>query len=136
MNKSQISYTWKILDNKAKWVCKNLFWCGYANFDPLARENFQHLMFITVLFLVSTVGHIYPHISDWVTKSAYVLRGFELATYQREYDVLSCWAICNTLCCMWESDIGMTRCLLRSCKRSRTILKLHRTLNVVSQNLD
>ena len=49
------------------------------------------------LSLVWTVGHMDPHITDEVTKSAEVPKEFELATYQFKCDALAYWDIHNTL---------------------------------------
>ena len=48
--------------NNTKGVCSHLF-LGYgkANSDPLAKENLHHLIFISALFLVWTVGHMDPY---------------------------------------------------------------------------
>ena len=43
-----------------------------------------------------TVGHMYSHVTDWVTKCGQVPREFELATYQSEFDALTNQTIRNT----------------------------------------
>ena len=57
----------------------------------------DHLMFIAALLLVSPVGNMEPHLTNWVTKPGHVPRDFELATYQFESVILTYWAIRNTM---------------------------------------
>ena len=76
-----------ILANNKKLLWSHLIVSAKANFEPLARGNLHHLMFITALFLVWTLRHMDPHlITDSVTKSAKLPREFKLVTYQFEYD--------------------------------------------------
>ena len=76
-------FSWKttfamILVNNTKWVCSHLFGCGKTNIEPLAKGNLHHRMFITVLLLVWTVGHMDSHVTDWVSKPAQVPKDFQL----------------------------------------------------------
>ena len=110
------------LANSTKWTSSQLFECGKAK---------RHLMFITALLLVQPVGHVDPHITDWVTKPGQVPKEFELATYQFEYDALTYWVIGNTLHYMWQCDREMVKGFPRTCKREGLILKQRRPLNVI-----
>ena len=108
---SERDFSWKtsyamILCNNTKLISSQLFRCGKTKFEPLRRGHLQHL-FITTLLLVWSVGHMDPHITDWVTKPGKVPRKFELATYWFRCDALTCWAIRNTLCFMWQNDRRM-----------------------------
>ena len=42
--------------------------CGMAKLGPLGSGHLHHLMFITELLFLWSVGHIDPHITGWVTK--------------------------------------------------------------------
>ena len=118
-----------ILANNTNWVPRQLLGCGKAKLGPLRRRNLHHLMFITPLLLVLFLGHINPHITDCVTKL--VVREFELTTWWLECEVLTYWAIRNTLYYMWQGGRGMGRGFPRTCKRGRFISKEHWPLTVV-----
>ena len=60
------------LANNTKRVSSKLFGCSRAKLEPLRRGHLQHLMFITELLLVWPVGHIDPHITDWITKPSQI----------------------------------------------------------------
>ena len=62
-----------ILANITKWASSQLFACGSLKLGTLERGHLRHLMFITALLLVCPVGHIDPHITDWVTKPRQML---------------------------------------------------------------
>ena len=101
MNISQWErFSWKtaysmILINNAKWVSSQLFGCSRVTVGPLEMWHLYHLMFVTELLLVGPVGHIDPHMKDWVSKC------LETATYQLECDALTYRAIRVTLYCVW-----------------------------------
>ena len=90
-----------ILANNTKWVSIHLFRCCKANFDPL--RNFHHVIFITVLFLVWTVGRMELHNS------------LGHLVYE---------AICNTFYSKWQSDKGIVRSFSGTCKSGEVILKI------------
>ena len=68
-----------ILPNNTKWTSSDLLGCGKANFEPLASGHFWILMSITALSIVWPVGHIEPHMIDWVTQPGQMPREFEPA---------------------------------------------------------
>ena len=56
-----------ILANNTKWVSSKLFVYGMAKLGPLGMRHLYQL-FIIELLLVSRVGYMDPHITDWLTK--------------------------------------------------------------------
>ena len=72
-----------VIANNTKWICSHLFECGKVNFDPRARGNFYHLIFIAELWFLNLLKWVW----NWQ---------FELTAYQFEYDALAYWAILNT----------------------------------------
>lgn len=48
---------------------------------PMTRIHAHHLIFITALLLVWSVGHMDPQVKDWVIKHGQVPRVFELVTH-------------------------------------------------------
>ena len=113
-----------ILANNTKWVCGHLLGCGKTKFEQLPRRYFHHLMSIPPIFLIWTVDHVDPHITNWVNKFAQVPREFELATYQFECDTLAYSAIRNILYWMWQSGRAIIRGFPKTSKRGTAMLKM------------
>ena len=53
-----------ILAYNTKWVPSQLIGYGRAELGLLRRWYLHHLMFITELLLIWSVGHMDPHITD------------------------------------------------------------------------
>ena len=53
-------YSMILANNNTKWVSSQLFGCGRAKLEPLGRGHLHHLVFITELLLVLSVGHMDP----------------------------------------------------------------------------
>ena len=63
-----------ILANNTNWDSSQLFGCA-------SDKDIHHLIFITALLLVWSLGHMDPQVKDWVTKHGQVPRVFELVTH-------------------------------------------------------
>ena len=72
--------------------------------------HFHHLIFVTELLLVSPVGHMDPHETEW---SLNLAKCPELVNYQLKCDALTYRVIFNTLYCMWWSDTGISEELVK-----------------------
>ena len=67
-----VRLSWKIayamiLANNTKWVSCQLFVCGRVKLGSLGKRHPHHLS-ITEFLLIRPVGHMDPHITDWVTR--------------------------------------------------------------------
>ena len=54
-----------LANNNTKWVSSQLFGCTRAKLGPLGRGHLHHLMLITELLLIWSVGHMDPLLTIW-----------------------------------------------------------------------
>ena len=85
-----------ILANTTRSVSSQLFGCGREKLAPLGLGHLHHLMFITELLLVWSVGHIDRYQTVPLNQAKYS----KVTTCQLECDALTFRTIHNALYCV------------------------------------
>ena len=68
-------------NNNTKWVSSQLFGCDRIKLGSLGRGHLHHLIYITELLIVWTVGYMDSNIIDWGTKPIQLFWNGNLPTW-------------------------------------------------------